>query len=371
MAAASLHDVLIRRRDAIVARWEQAVRASSGLDQLHHQERIDSLQQFLDDITAALSRARTDPQQALCLHEGTQTAASHGAQRLHLGLSVLDLVWEYDHLRQAVFAVVAEEAASISVEELRIFAHCLDAGIAAAVAEYVRRRDEQLERKTAEHLGFLSHDLRNALSSTTLSLNSLRNVCDAQALPRLERVERGLRRSLDLIDNTLVEVHLRAGAGLEVTETEVGALVQEVVDDLVEEARFKNVSIEVEGLEGGRAPVDPKLLRSAITNLLGNAIKFTRSDGTIHVRIRRNPGELAIDVEDECGGLPAGDVERLFDPFVGADRSRRGFGLGLAIVKQVASAHGGSPRVVDLPGKGCIFTIEIPIGKNQPPSPDR
>ena len=97
---------------------------------------------------------------------------------------------------------------------------------------------------------------------------------------------------------------------------------------------------------------DQRLLRSAIGNLLANAVKFTHEAQRITVRAARRDGGITIEVEDRCGGLPGDNVEDLFEPFVQRGENRTGFGLGLAIVKQAAEAHGGKVHVRNLPGQG-------------------
>jgi signal transduction histidine kinase len=67
-----------------------------------------------------------------------------------------------------------------------------------------------------------------------------------------------------------------------------------------------------------------------------------------------------VEVEDRCGGLPQGNAGELFEPFVQQGENRTGFGLGLAIVKQALEAHGGRVSVRNLPGKGCVFSLDLP-----------
>src|SRR5205814_5677344 len=128
--------------------------------------------------------------------------------------------------------------------------------------------------------------------------------------------------------------------------------------EMAGDAEEKHLSIASDGdalLEG-----DPRLIRSAVSNLMRNAVKYTREGGRIDVRIRTGQGVVSVEVEDECGGLPDGRSEELFTPFVrrGADRS--GFGLGLAIAKDAVQAHQGSVQVSNLPGKGCVFMLSFP-----------
>ena len=104
---------------------------------------------------------------------------------------------------------------------------------------------------------------------------------------------------------------------------------------------------------------DARLLHSTLSNLIHNAVKYTREGGRVTVRGRSVDDRVVIEVEDECGGLPEGKIEELFNPFVQAGADRTGFGLGLAIAKQAAEAHAGAIRVHSLPGKGCVFTLDL------------
>jgi signal transduction histidine kinase len=106
---------------------------------------------------------------------------------------------------------------------------------------------------------------------------------------------------------------------------------------------------------------DRQLLASAVGNLLSNAFKFTRPRSRVSLRTEVASAEVRIAIEDECGGLPAGKAEQLFQPFDRRGRDRSGLGLGLAISRQGVAASGGRIEVQDLPGKGCIFSIVVPL----------
>ena len=113
----------------------------------------------------------------------------------------------------------------------------------------------------------------------------------------------------------------------------------------------------------GAIDVDRQLITAALANLLQNAFKFSRPNG--HVVLRTDTttatGRVLIDVEDECGGLPEGEAEDLFLPFEQRSANRAGLGLGLAIARQSVETSGGVIRARSLPGKGCIFTIDLPL----------
>jgi signal transduction histidine kinase len=109
--------------------------------------------------------------------------------------------------------------------------------------------------------------------------------------------------------------------------------------------------------------VDRQLIAAALANLLQNAFKFSRPNGHVVLRtdITTAPGRVMIEVEDECGGLPQGNAEDLFRPFEQRSQDRSGVGLGLAIARESVETNGGLIRARNLPGKGCVFTIDLPL----------
>ncbi len=101
----------------------------------------------------------------------------------------------------------------------------------------------------------------------------------------------------------------------------------------------------------------------AAVNLLRNAFKFSPPGSTIGLRVSNLADErVCIEVEDECGGLPPGDEEGLFQSFEQRNIDRSGLGLGLAVSRQNIRAVGGELRVRNLPAKGCVFSLELPLG---------
>jgi hypothetical protein len=112
---------------------------------------------------------------------------------------------------------------------------------------------------------------------------------------------------------------------------------------------------------------DYHYLISALSNLVQNAIKYSMKDGTIWVRSRDADKNVVLEVEDQCGGLPKGKAEELFQPFTQKNKDRTGLGLGLTISRQAVALNGGTLAVRDLPGKGCIFSMTLPkVGKSTP-----
>jgi signal transduction histidine kinase len=96
-------------------------------------------------------------------------------------------------------------------------------------------------------------------------------------------------------------------------------------------------------------------------NLLHNAFKNTPADGRVVLRAHADERRLLVEVEDECGGIPSskGDLFQVFGDRRGSDRS--GLGLGLSIARKAVRAHGGEILIRNMPGKGCVFVIEVPL----------
>jgi signal transduction histidine kinase len=105
---------------------------------------------------------------------------------------------------------------------------------------------------------------------------------------------------------------------------------------------------------------DRQLLASAVSNLLQNAFKFTRPHGTVSLLTHATADRALIEIWDECRGLPEGKAEELFLPFTQAGVDRSGLGLGLSIAQSATRANGGEVSVRNIPGTGCVFTIDLP-----------
>jgi signal transduction histidine kinase len=355
----SLHDLIRKRRDRIIAIWrEEGERVAAG-DSMPARELVDTLPVYLDELAASLEAvACGEPQPAT-----GQVAARHGITRLQIGFAPHELVREYGLLRDAILAAAKEDGYEPSREELLALGRCLFTSIGASVAAYVRERDAVLQRQASEHLAFLAHELRTPLTAARTGVELLRRERpdDSRLLHLANVVSRNLARVTQLLDNALTELRLRTPQSSRAEKLSGADLLRDLVEESAPLADASGIQLVTE-LEPIELEADARLLRSALSNLIVNAIKFSRRGGTVILRLRRIDARARFEVEDECGGLPPGTAEKLFDPFVqfGADRS--GFGLGLAIARQAVHAHGGNLAVHDLEGKGCVFLLEVPVG---------
>ena len=105
---------------------------------------------------------------------------------------------------------------------------------------------------------------------------------------------------------------------------------------------------------------DRQVLAAVAGNLLQNAFKFTRPRTTVTLRVVASAERVLIEIQDECGGLPSGNVNELFRPFEQRGTNRTGVGLGLAFSRWGVEANNGRIYARNLPDKGCVFTIDLP-----------
>jgi signal transduction histidine kinase len=357
----ALHDVIARKRSEVMQRWKVQVQGALAPENMPALELVDHIPAFVDEIVVALKSDSAVSSVDALLAE-SRTAAGHGGQRLRLGFSIDSVVREYGALRDAIVGTARDEDAEISFQELQVLFDCIVNGIAYAVTEYARQRDAELLRQGNEHFAFIAHELRNPLSSATVAFELLKNGGQLPAESRsVEALERSLRRTNELIDQTLQIARVASGIQLRRQWTTLRPLFEDVALEAVSEAEARGVELRVTIEEDDRICIDIRLVRSALGNLVRNGVKYTSSGSMVELRGKVSNGRAFIKVEDCCGGLPPGKVEEAFAPFVRLDSGQSGFGLGLAIAKQAVEAHGGSIRVQNLPGKGCIFVLELPV----------
>jgi signal transduction histidine kinase len=175
----------------------------------------------------------------------------------------------------------------------------------------------------------------------------------------------------DLIDRTLAEVRLGQAEPARKETLELARFILDVQVGAALEAAMKGCELTVAPVAAGIfVEADGHMLAAAVANLLQNAFKFTRPHSHVVLRAYASNGHVLIEVQDECGGLPPGVGEQIFQPFRQSGADRTGVGLGLTISRKAIEASGGSLSVRNLPGVGCVFTIDLPrahAGRPLPP----
>ena len=294
-----------------------------------------------------------------------RAAALHGGELLRKGFTVDQVVHDYGDLCQAVTELARDEKESISVDEFHTFNRCLDSAIAGAVTEFGRQRDhvifEESARTLNERLGSLAHELRNLLNTATLAYAAIKGGHGAVVGATGAVLDRSLEGLRSLVDRALADVRLTAGLQARHKLTSLDMVLEEVRIAAQLDATARGVAFTVSIEPGLSIATDREMLSSALANLLQNAFKFTQPGGHVSLTARVAVDRVLIEVADQCGGLPPGWAEELFLPFTQRSDDRSGVGLGLSISRRAVHAIGGTLEVRDVPGTGCIFTIDLPL----------
>jgi signal transduction histidine kinase len=322
------------------------------------EEAENGIPRFLEQLSETLRMEESDT--PVAPEAMDSTATRHGRELLAMGFTVSQVIHDYGDVCQAVTELAIERKAPISSGEFHTLNRCLDDAIAAAVTEYGRLRDENTANLEVERLGQFAHELRNRLQTAVLSFDVLKSGKVGVSGATGAALGRSLIGMSEIIDFTIAEVRLAAKAHRH-DRVSLVDFVDEVAVGAHLLAGHLGVRLMVDAVDPALAiDVDRHLLTSASMNLIQNAIKYTPREGLVSIRTGAEDGRVFIDVEDECGGIPenGADLFRAFENRGGADRS--GLGLGLSISRKAVTAIGGEIRHENLPGKGCVFTIELP-----------
>lgn len=244
------------------------------------------------------------------------------------------------------------------------------------------------EAKTAvrardETLAIVSHDLRNPLAAILANAGLLEKRLQGDEGERLRQRAQAIRRSANRMNHMIRDLldlaRIEAG-GLELAPEPqpVGPLLADALEMFLPLAAEKGLDLAVEpdlegqGLSAGATPqivIDRERILQVLSNLLGNALKFTPSGGTIRVKPRMEDGLFSIGVLDDGCGIVPGALPRLFDRYWQGrpEERRQGAGLGLYIARGIVEAHGGRIWALSEPGKGSAFWFTLPW---QAPSAD-
>ena len=370
-----LHEFLTTNRADLILRCHlkvaKRIAPKAGVGDLDH-----GIPRFLDQLIKTLQLEQSsDPARGLRISgpsgggpaasEIAVTAALHGRELSEQGFTVDQVVHDYGDLCQAITDLATERNVPIDNDEFRTLNRCLDNGIADAVTEYVFQRDSGLENKNVsalnEQLGFLAHELRNLLHTATLATLAMKagNVGTAGATGAL--LDRALIGMRNLIDRSLAGVRLTAGMPSRAQLISLAEFIADVKVSASLEAQTRGCRFLVGEVDRELAlDVDREIMMSAVGNLLQNAFKFTHRDTEVRLSAYAAADRIRIDVEDHCGGLPPGSADEMFLPFKQSGADRSGLGLGLAICQRAVEANDGVVRVRDIPGSGCVFTIDLP-----------
>lgn len=361
-----LNDFIFLHRAEIVAltRQKVAVRMAPRPTDAEMEEGVPL---FLEQLMAVLKAHELrgsvpDP-------EVGRAAAHHGASRMRIGFTVDQLVHDYGDVCQAITELAVDLDKTISADDFRTLNKCLDFAIAQAVTEFERQRARQQSEQENERTGFLAHELNNLVTTAKLTFHVLKQGKVGIGGSTGAVLERTLNSIADMVDRSVAKV--RAATGVYARERVwVSELMEELRVVATIEAATHGFKLEVSQLDDAlQIETDRLLVVGAVVNLLRNASKFSPRGSTIGLRASKIAGgKVCFEVGDECGGLPPGDEEGLFQAFEQRGSDRSGLGLGLAVSRRNIRAVGGELSVRNLPGKGCVFSLELPLESRMEPS---
>ncbi len=231
-----------------------------------------------------------------------------------------------------------------------------------------RGEAEAAARARDEVLRVVSHDLGNPLSAVLVATSVLMRTLPDEPWAEAARGHvasiRELGRQMQHLREDLLDVASIEAGHLSVVAAprDPAVLVEEVARQLAGVAEEKGVALEAEVEEGlPQVPVDRERMLQVLSNLVGNAIKFTPEGGRIVLRAGRSPGGVVLSVADTGPGIAPEHLPHVFDRFwKTAQGNRQGAGLGLAIARGIVEAHGGTLRAESEPGRGSTFYVELP-----------
>ena len=246
------------------------------------------------------------------------------------------------------------------------------------IAELVRDFDSMADelRKLIQSernlLSGVSHELRSPIARIRLALTLARGDDARERREMLDRIEQETIQLDSMLERILTVARLESGQHKPKLRD---VSLRDIVDDVLNDARFEATALDVDIKFAGSPEVnlkgDPDLLRSAIENIVRNAIFYSGAGGQIEITLRRDDGNALLSVRDNGPGVPEESLPLLFKPFYRVDNSRGdstgGMGLGLAIVRNAVLVHSGTVSANNVAPHGLEVVIHLPVA---PATPD-
>src|SRR5215213_8304064 len=228
-------------------------------------------------------------------------------------------------------------------------------------------RLESMVKAQQRLLGDISHELRSPLARLGVALGLARQRSGPEANSALNRIERESDNLNEMISQLLTLTRLESGTdGRKRTDVDLAALVKEVAEDADFEARSQNRAVQVVSSDDCSIKGVEELLRSAVENVVRNAVRYTPEGTAVEVALSRQNGHAVISVRDHGHGVPEESLETIFRPFYRTEDARDrqsggGTGLGLAITERAVRMHGGSVQAVNSADGGLNVEMRLTL----------
>lgn len=325
---------------------------------------------LLEDVAAALLQGKKTPLAAMAVDEGT---GSHGMQRFQEGFNLIQIVAEYNALREAIQEFADANGVPVTGRMRSILDRVLDKAIGVAVETYSEQKALEIQRQREEHISFVVHDLKTPLSAVSNAAAILDSVIPPEfkndrTAGMLEIIQRNAQRLNELISRVIQENTRLIRANTEPSAVKVEkrhfdlwTLIEGLIHDLQPLTERERIRVRNEAPHDCLVFGDPMLISNIFQNLLSNAIEYT-ADGEIVIGATNSEAEHALRcwVQDNGRGIPEDRIGRVFERLETDRQGAGGTGLGLAIVKQAVEAHGGRIAVTSKVGEGARFEFTIP-----------
>ncbi len=234
------------------------------------------------------------------------------------------------------------------------------------------RRLQSLDRTQQEFVSNVSHELKTPLTSMKVladSLNGQENVPVDLYQEFMVDIGVEIDRENEIIDDLLSLVKMdRSSAEMNISSTDVGEMLEQIVKGMAPIAWAKNVDLQLKIAKTVTAEIDAVKLTLAMTNLIENAVKYDNPGGWVYVVLDADHQNFFITVTDNGVGIPEDAQEQIFERFYRVDKSHSneigGSGLGLSLARNAVILHHGSITVKSTPGEGSEFTVRIPLTDN-------
>jgi signal transduction histidine kinase len=356
-------ELIDSRRDEIQRRWREDAARELGAEERPGQDR-HQVEAALGDYLSELARAlRGEGPLAVSGSAAWRTVSDrHGLTLPAPGFDLHHLVTQLVLLRRALVAVVRRPPGDPQPSEpaVDIVDQVIDAAVVQVASHYVHHRDYQARQVRAEYIGFVTHELRNPLTTAMVAGSRLQGGASPGDETRaVELLQRNLKRVARLIDDFLTSEQIGAEAiRMHPVDTLVGEIMDAAVEPALRAAQKPEVHLSVSVDPGLVVRVDPPLTVAAVQNVLINAVQFSDRN-LVKIDAEDTPDRVILHVRDHCRGLPPGEVAALFDPFHGAHPGKPIPGLGLSVARRILQEQGGTIHAGS-DAEGCHFRIELP-----------
>ncbi|MGA1556882.1 MAG: sensor histidine kinase [Ilumatobacteraceae bacterium] len=302
-----------------------------------------------------------------------RNAAIRSMAGTHAGVVLGDAVER--HLARGLVGIRSDEVVELYGPPRSVFivrSAPLPSGGAVVFVDDVSER-RRIDQVRTDFVANVSHELKTPVGALFVLAETLQDELgldepDLATVRRLaDRMPGEAERAARTIDDLMELSRIEMGGDRLVEAVPIAEVVDAAVARVRELARRTSIVIEVDlsGADGVVLAGDRRQLVSAVGNLVENAVKYSEPDASVSIRAVGNDTDLLLEITDQGSGIPAADVERVFERFYRVDparsRSTGGTGLGLSIVRNVVTQHGGRVSVRSVEGAGSTFTVVLPL----------